>query len=88
MSVPQDEQTFLIKFNLINELCLAVRVGSDAECHMITTEPMVLEICFDIQVLWIISMFPEQTVLANQVYCILLGIFASRRDVLNYVSVF
>ena len=59
MSVPQDEQTFLIKFNLINELCLAVRVGSDAECHMITTEPMVLEIPFDRRVLWITSVFPQ-----------------------------
>ena len=27
---------------------------------MITTEPMVLEIHFDIQMLWITSMFPEQ----------------------------
>ena len=42
MRVPQDEQTFLIHLNLINERCLAIRVGRDAECHMITTEPMVL----------------------------------------------
>ena len=30
------------------------------------TEPMVLEIRFDIQVLWITSMFLEQIMLANQ----------------------
>ena len=40
----QDEQTFLINFNLINERCLAIRVVRDAECHMITTEPMVLSL--------------------------------------------
>ena len=42
VSVPQDEKTFLIRFNLINEPCLAIRVVCDAERHMITTEPMVL----------------------------------------------
>ena len=59
MSVPQDEQTFLINFNLINEQCLTMRVVCDTKRYMITTEPMALEISFDIQVLWIISMFPE-----------------------------
>ena len=54
-----DEQTFLINFNLIKEPWSAVRVVWDTECHMITTEPMVLEICFDIQVLWFTSMFLE-----------------------------
>ena len=39
-SVPQDEPTF--HFNLINERCLAIQVVRDAECHMTTTEPMVL----------------------------------------------
>ena len=57
--VPQDEPTFLINFNLINERCLAIRVVCDAKCHITTTEPMVLEICFDRQVLWITSMFQE-----------------------------
>ena len=33
---------------------------------MITTEPMVLEIRFDIRVLWITSMFPERIMLTNQ----------------------
>ena len=66
MSVPQDEQTFLINFNSINERSLAIRVACDAERHMITTEPMGLEICFDIQVLWMTSMFPELIMLANQ----------------------
>ena len=41
-SVPQDEQTFLINFHLINERCLTIRVVRDAEHHMITTESMVL----------------------------------------------
>ena len=40
MSVPQDEQTFLISFNLINEQCLAIGVVRDDECHVITTAPM------------------------------------------------
>ena len=67
MSVLQDKQTFLLNFNLINERCLAIRVVHDAEHHMITTEPMVLEICFDIQVLWITRVFQEQIMLANEV---------------------
>ena len=33
---------------------------------MITTEPMVLEICFGVQVLWISSVFPEQIALAKR----------------------
>ena len=41
-------------------------VVCDAECHMITTKPMVSEIHFDIQVLWITSMFPELIMLPNQ----------------------
>ena len=53
MSAPQDEQTFLINFNLTDERCLAIRVVRDTKCHMITTEPMALKIRFDIQVLWI-----------------------------------
>ena len=40
--VPQDKQTFLIGFNLINKRCLAIRGVHDLEWHMITTEPMVL----------------------------------------------
>ena len=66
MSVPQDEQAFLINFTLINERCLAIRVVHDAKSHMITTEPKVLEIHFDIGVLWITSMFPEHIMLTNQ----------------------
>ena len=62
----QKKQTFLINFNLIRELCLAIQVVHDAERHLITTEPMVLEICFDIQVVWITSMFQEQTMLVKQ----------------------
>ena len=42
-SVPWDKQAFLINVNLVNERCLATRVVRDAECHVITTEPMVLE---------------------------------------------
>ena len=64
--VPQDERTFLINFNLINERRLAVRVISDAECHMITPEPTALEILFDIRALWMTSMFPERIMLRNQ----------------------
>ena len=64
--VSKDEPTFLINFNLISEQCLAIQVVHDTECHMITTEPMVLEIRFDIGVLWITSMFPEQIIFANQ----------------------
>lgn len=48
MSVPRDEQTSLIDFNLINEPCLAIQVVRDAECHVITTEPVVLDVRFDI----------------------------------------
>ena len=66
MSIPQDEQTFLINFNLRNERCLATQVVRDAERHMITTEPMALEIYFDIQALWITGMFPERNMLTNQ----------------------
>ena len=65
MRVPQHEQTFIRHFNLINEQCLAILVH-DTEYHMITTEPMVLEIRFNVQMLWITSMFPEGVMLANQ----------------------
>ena len=43
------------------------------KCHMITTEPMVLEICFDTQVLWITSTFPEWILLANQRFTVLVS---------------
>ena len=65
-SVPQDEPTFLINYNLISERCLAVRVVPDAEHHTVTTEPAVLGIRLDIQVLWITRRFPERITLANQ----------------------
>ena len=66
-SVLQEEQTSLIHFNLINERCLAVRgAAREAKYHMITTEPMVLKIRFDVQVLWMASMFLGRTVLTNQ----------------------
>ena len=71
-SVPQDKQKYLTKFSLIQEWCLAMQVVHDAECHMIKTEPMVLEICFDIQVLWIISMFQGWIMLANQGFTVFL----------------
>ena len=35
-------KTFLINFNLINKKCLTIWVVCDAECRIITTEPMVL----------------------------------------------
>ena len=41
-SVPQEEGTFLVNFNLINEQCLAIQVVRDAKHHIITTELMVL----------------------------------------------
>ena len=44
-SVPQDEPTFLINFNLMNERCLAIGVRRGTRCHMMTTEPMVLSLC-------------------------------------------
>ena len=59
MIVLQDEQIFLMNFNLINERRLETPVIPDAERPMITAEPMVLEICFDIRVLWITSTFLE-----------------------------
>ena len=59
LSVTQAEQTSLIDVNSINERCPATRVVRDAERHVITTEPMVLEIRFDTQVLWMTSMFLE-----------------------------
>ena len=62
----QDGQTFLINVNLVNERGLATQVVRDARCHMITAEPVVLEICFDIRVLWMTSVFPEGVMLANQ----------------------
>ena len=49
----------------MNERDLKIRVVHDAKCYMGTTEPTVLEIRFDLQVLWFTSMFPEQTVLSN-----------------------
>ena len=42
-----------------------MQVLRDADHHMITTEPWVLEIHFDIQVLWITSMFLERIMLVN-----------------------
>ena len=80
-SVPQDEQTFLINFNLINERCLAIRAVYDAKCHMIKTEPMVLEILFDRLVLWITSMFPERIMLASQGFTVIL-----KRDIYKTVE--
>ena len=38
---------------------------------MITTEPTVLEILFDMRVLWVASMFLEQIMLANQGFTVL-----------------
>ena len=63
---PQDEETFLVNFNLINERRLAIRVVHDAEHRTTTAEPMVLEVRFDIRVLWMTSVFPETIMLANQ----------------------
>ena len=60
-----------MNFNLINEPCLTVRVVCDAECHVITTEPLVLELRFDIQVLWITSLFLVRILLANQGFTVL-----------------
>ena len=62
----QDEQTFLIHFNSINEPCPATRVARDVECHEITTERKDLGIRFDIRVLWITSRFLEPIMLTNQ----------------------
>ena len=53
MSVPQDEQTFLINFSLIDEWYLTIQVVRDAECHMITTEPMVPLSFFLAMGLWV-----------------------------------
>ena len=64
------QQTFLINFNLINERCLAIWVVCYAKCQVIITEPMVLKIRFDIQVLWITSMFPELIMLTNQGFAV------------------
>lgn len=66
MRVPQDEQEFLTTFHLIKGRCLAIRVVHDAECHVITTEPMVLEVHSERQPLWIASMFLERIMLAKQ----------------------
>ena len=78
--VPQDEQTFLKNFNLINERCLAIQVICDAQHHMMTaTEPMVLEIRFDMQVLWIASMFLEEIMLANQGFTVALSLMLTGR---------
>ena len=49
-SVPEDEQTFLINFNLINEWGLAIWVGPDTKCHMITTGLMVLSFSLSLSV--------------------------------------
>ena len=37
-SVAQDEQTFLINANPMNQRCLAIQVVRDTKRHMITTE--------------------------------------------------
>ena len=47
----------------------------DNECHMITTEPMILEIHFDIQVLWMTSVFLEPIMLTNHSFTVSLEIF-------------
>ena len=49
-----------------------MRVVREAERHMITTDPMVLELRFDIRVLWITSMFLERIMLANQGFTMVL----------------
>ena len=64
--VPQDEQTLPLNFNLVNKRCLAVRTVRVTERHVLTTEPMVLEIRFDTQVLWVTSMLLERIMLTNQ----------------------
>ena len=43
-SVLQDEKTFLINFNLINEWCLKIWVVHDTNYHMIISEPTVLSL--------------------------------------------
>ena len=87
-SVSQDKQTFLINFNLINEWCLAIWVVRDAERHMLTTESMVLEICFDIQVLWITSIFLEWILLVNQGLTVLLYLSQRARTLVSLSNVF
>ena len=37
---------------------------------MITAEPRVLEMHFDLQVLWVTSMFPEQIMLTDQGFAV------------------
>lgn len=69
-SIPQDEQAFVINFNLINERHLAIWVVHDVGCHTITTEPKVLEVHFDIQVFWVTIMFPERTGLTNHSFTV------------------
>lgn len=49
----------------------------DAQCHVITTEPMILDIRFDIRVLWIKSVFPDWIMLSNQGFTV----FKTRRAV-------
>ena len=44
MNVPQDEQTFLITFNLIKKQCLAIWVVCDIEHYIITTEMVLLSL--------------------------------------------
>ena len=72
MNVPQDAPTFLINFNLINERCLAIGVlhTHDAECHMITTEPMVLLfLSLSLSdILWVIISFAQT--LSLRLWCL------------------
>ena len=57
----------------MNKRCLAIRLVRDAEHHMITTEPMVLEIRSDLQVLWMTSMFPDELCLQTKVLLYLIS---------------
>ena len=45
-SISQDKQTFLLNFNLTNEQRFAIGVVYAAKHHVVTTEPMVLEIWY------------------------------------------
>ena len=54
---------------------LGLRALCNAQRHMITTEPVVLEIRFDVRVLWITNMFLERTMLTDQ------GFTKSRRTI-------
>lgn len=49
VDIPQDKQTFLVNFNLINGQCLAIWVGNSTKHHIITVMPLMFSLSLSLQ---------------------------------------